>query len=131
MFVGRQDQLAALSGLWDKRTSSLVTCRGRRRIGKSTLVAEFARRTADRFINIVGLPPRKGMTDRAQRRNFCDELSDQTGADVAMANNWTEAFKSLDAAIPDSGRTVVLLDEISWLGSRNPDFAGYLMTAWD
>ncbi len=131
MFIGRQDQLDALSQLWDKRTSSLVTCRGRRRIGKSTLISEFARRTADRFINIVGLPPRKGMTDRAQRRNFCGELADQTGTDIAMAKNWTEAFKSLDNAIPDSGRTVVLLDEISWMGSRNPDFAGFLKTAWD
>ena len=131
MFVGRKEQLEALSPLGGKRTSSLVTCRGRRRIGKSTLVEEFARRTADRFINIVGLPPRKGMTDRAQRRNFCAELSDQTGAAVPSAKNWTEAFKSLDAAIPPVGRTVVLLDEISWMGSRNPDFAGFLKTAWD
>ena len=131
MFVGRKEQLDALTGLWNKRTSSLVTCRGRRRIGKSTLVEEFARRTADRFINIVGLPPRKGMTDRAQRKNFCDELSDQTGRSIDIARNWTAAFKSLDEAIPATGRTVVLLDEISWMGSRNPDFAGYLKTAWD
>ena len=131
MFIGRKEELRALSQLWEKRTSSLVTCRGRRRIGKSTLIEEFARRTADRFINIVGIPPRKGMTDLAQRKHFCDELSDQTGETVATARNWTEAFRSLDAAIPASGRTVVLLDEISWMGSRNPDFAGYLKTAWD
>ena len=131
MFVGRKEQLTALSQLWSKRTSSLVTCRGRRRIGKSTLIEEFARRTADRFINIVGIPPRKGMTDRAQRSNFCAELSDQTGTEVPLAKNWTEAFRSLDAAIPPIGRTVVLLDEISWMGSRNPDFAGFLKTAWD
>ena len=131
MFVGRQEQMEALSQLWGKRTSSLVTCRGRRRIGKSTLIEEFARRTADNFINIVGLPPRKGMTDRAQRKNFCMELSDQTGSEIAMAKNWTAAFKALDDAMPARGRTVVLLDEISWMGSRNPDFAGYLKTAWD
>ena len=131
MFVGRQEQLAALANLWSKRTSSLVTCRGRRRIGKSTLIEEFARRTADRFINIAGLSPRKGMTDRAQRQNFCNELSDQTGSHVGYAPNWTAAFKSLDEVIPATGRTVVLLDEISWMGSRNPDFAGYLKTAWD
>ena len=131
MFVGRKEQLEALSQLWGKRTSSLVTCRGRRRIGKSTLVEEFARRTADHFINIVGLPPRKGMTDLAQRKNFCAELSDQMGSVVPLAKNWTEAFRRLDAAIPPVGHTVVLLDEISWMGSRNPDFAGYLKTAWD
>lgn len=131
MFVGRKEQLDALSLLWSKRTSSLVTCRGRRRIGKSTLIEEFARRTADHFINIVGLSPRRGMTDRRQRMNFCEELADQTGGGVGTARNWTAAFKMLDERIPDSGRTVVLLDEISWMGSRNPDFAGYLKTAWD
>ena len=131
MFVGRKEQIGALSLLWSKRTSSLVTCRGRRRIGKSTLIEEFARRTADHFINIVGLSPRKGMTDRRQRMNFCEELADQTGGSIGLARNWTAAFRMLDERIPDVGRTVVLLDEISWMGSRNPDFAGYLKTAWD
>jgi len=131
MFIGRQEHLEALSQLWSKRTSSLVTCRGRRRIGKSTLIEEFAKRTADHFINIVGLSPRKGMTDARQRANFCEELADQTDSRVGKARNWTAAFKQLDERIPSAGRTVVLLDEISWMGSRNPDFAGYLKTAWD
>ena len=131
MFVGRKEQLDALSLLWGKRTSSLVTCRGRRRIGKSTLIEEYARRTADHFINIVGMSPRKGMTDRRQRVNFCEELADQTGGSIGNARNWTAAFRMLDERIPKEGRTVVLLDEISWMGSRNPDFAGYLKTAWD
>ena len=131
MFVGRKEQLDALSLLWGKRTSSLVTCRWRRRIGKSTLIEEYARRTADHFINIVGMSPRKGMTDRRQRVNFCEELADQTGGSIGNARNWTAAFRMLDERIPKEGRTVVLLDEISWMGSRNPDFAGYLKTAWD
>ena len=131
MFIGRKEQLDALSLLWGKRTSSLVTCRGRRRIGKSTLIEEFARRTADHFINIVGLSPRKGMTDRRQRVNFCEKLADQTSGSIGRARNWTAAFRILDERIPKEGRTVVLLDEISWMGSRNPDFAGYLKTAWD
>ena len=42
MFVGRKEYLDDLSALWRKSTSSLVACRGRRRIGKSTLIAQFA-----------------------------------------------------------------------------------------
>lgn len=131
MFIGRQDLLDALSELWAKRSASLVTCRGRRRIGKSTLIEEFAARTADHFINISGLSPRKGMSDARQRKNFCDELSDQIDGKVSVARTWTAAFRALDESIPADGRTVVLLDEISWMGSRNPDFAGFLKTAWD
>ena len=44
MFVGREQELKSLSELLDKPIASLVACRGRRRIGKSTLFKEFARR---------------------------------------------------------------------------------------
>jgi len=42
MFVGRNEYLNDLESLWRKATSSLVACRGRRRIGKSTLIEHFA-----------------------------------------------------------------------------------------
>ena len=131
MFIGRKEYLDSLGMLWNKSTASLVTCRGRRRIGKSTLIEEFAKRTADHFIEIEGLPPCKGMTDRRQRRHFCEILSEQTGCRRATPQSWTAAFRMLDDAVPNTGRTVVLLDEISWMGSRNPDFAGFLKGAWD
>ena len=50
MFIGRKDYLNDLESLWRKRTSSIVACRGRRRIGKSTLFREFASRTADVYM---------------------------------------------------------------------------------
>ena len=55
MFVGRKDILADLETLWRKRTSSIVACRGRRRIGKSTLFREFSRQTAEAYIE-AGVP---------------------------------------------------------------------------
>ena len=130
MFVGREEELNALMSLWDKSTSSLVTCRGRRRIGKSSLIEEFARRTADAFIVLEGIAPRKGLSDRRQRAHFCEQLSVFVHKRVRAAN-WISAFQALDEAIPSSGRTVVLLDEISWMGAYNPDFAGILKIAWD
>ena len=41
MFYGRETELTALDELWEKSVASLVVCRGRRRIGKSTLIGEF------------------------------------------------------------------------------------------
>ena len=130
MFVGRERELELLSSLWDKSTASLVTCRGRRRIGKSSLIEEFAKRTADRLIVLEGLAPRKGLSDRRQRAHFCETVSSLLGRRVRAAT-WTVAFQALDEAIPEGGRTVLLLDEISWMGAYNPDFAGYLKVAWD
>ena len=131
MFVGREDDLVQLTGLWDKRVSSLVTCRGRRRVGKSTLIEEFAKRTAENFIAVEGLAPRKGMNDRKQRRNFCARIAEQTGVEMRDAASWPLAFDMLNEALPDKGRTVVLLDEISWMGGYDRDFPAYLKTAWD
>ena len=42
-FFGREDLLADLLALWHKRVPSFVTCRGRRRIGKS--VVKYPRST--------------------------------------------------------------------------------------
>ena len=39
-FFGREDLISQLDNLWAKRVPSLVTCRGRRRVGKSTLIAK-------------------------------------------------------------------------------------------
>ena len=131
MFIGREDELNALDALWGRDSGVLVTCRGRRRIGKSTLIEEFAARTSDKFIAIEGLPPRKGVTDADQRRHFCEMVAEHAGRDYTPAATWSLAFAQLNEIIPNDARTVVLLDEISWLGGHCPDFPGYLKAAWD
>lgn len=131
MFIGRERELEDLTGFWGRDQGVLITCRGRRRIGKSTLISEFASRTAKTFISIVGLAPRKGMTDARQRRNFCEKIAEYAERDYVAADTWSKAFRQLDELLVDCGRTVVLLDEISWMGGYDLDFAGYFKEAWD
>lgn len=131
MFIGREDDLQGLMDLWKKSTASLVTCRGRRRIGKSTLIEEFAARSKCRFIELVGEAPRPDMTNADQLEAFGKQLSAQCGANRHKPpRDWFEAFQSLDREL-DSTPTVVFLDEISWMGQYDPGFAGELKTAWD
>lgn len=130
MFFGREDYLDELNALWSKRVASLVTCRGRRRIGKSTLIAEFARRSKARFVEIVGEAPRAGMKNRDQLATFERQLRDKAGYDGEPITDWYGAFMALDQVV-DSRKTVVLLDEISWMGQYDCGFAGELKTAWD
>ena len=131
MFVGREKELESLRSLLAKHTGSLVACRGRRRIGKSTLIEEFARINGCRFIEIDGLMPREGMTNEAQLLNFSDKLGAATKREIGAVANWRAAFDRLNEAIGDSEWTVVLLDEISWMGKYDPDFPGQLKSAWD
>lgn len=131
MFIGRERDLRDLSALWGRDAGVLVTCRGRRRIGKSTLIEEFAAREADTFISIDGVAPRKGMKDVDQRRHFCEKIAQYSRSPVRYAANWLEAFSQLDVLIPNRGKTVVLLDEISWMAGYFADFPGYFKEAWD
>ncbi len=61
MFFGREEIIDQLAALCRKRVASLVTCRGRRRIGKSTLVEKFAEREGCRLLKLVGRRPAPGL----------------------------------------------------------------------
>lgn len=130
-FIGRTDYLDKLSALWKKDRSSFVVVSGRRRIGKSTLIEEFARHSGCDFIEIVGLPPEKTMTNQRQIDNFCERLSKASGRPEVKADCWSKAFDALDDAIQRRRKTIVFLDEISWMGRYDGAFAGFLKTAWD
>ena len=131
MFIGRDQELSDLAGLWQKRSSSLVVCSGRRRIGKSTLIEEFAARSRCKFIEIAGLAPDEGITNAHQLRNFCERLAAQTGMPEARVDGWPKAFDALFSAVGTRGRVIVLLDEVSWMGAFDKGFAAYLKNAWD
>ena len=131
MFFGRRYELTRLQELLEKPSASLVTCRGRRRIGKSTLFTEFARQNNIRLLNLEGLPPRKGIDNEAELRSFAEQLSEQTGKPINTPDNWLAAFLLLDKEIRSNEKAIVLLDEISWMGKFDPDFAGSLKIAWD
>ena len=129
-FYGRDELLIDLDSLWGKNAPSLVTCRGRRRIGKSTLIARFAELSNARFIKIEGERPDEDMSNEDELATFAEQLSLHVGEDVPIAKNWLQAFKSLDGVLDDR-RTVVLLDEVSWLAYFDKRFAATLKIAWD
>ncbi len=130
-FFGRTELLAQLRDLWGKRVSSLVTCRGRRRIGKSTLIERFALQSKARFIKLEGLKPQAGTTKEDELDSFASQLAAQTGAESSRPASWLHAFIRLSKEIDGQQRTVVLLDEASWMAHGDPLFAATLKIAWD
>ncbi len=129
-FIGRQVELATLSALFKKRSASLVVTKGRRRIGKSRLIEEFAARSAvDAFYRFSGIVPTKETTAQSQRDQFASQLSIQ-GFPKIKAEDWNDLFWLL-ADKAKKGRVIILFDEISWMGSHDADFLGQLKNAWD
>ncbi len=127
-FVGRNAELQRLASLLKKKSASLVVLRGRRRIGKSRLVEEFAK--GKRFYTFAGIPPTSELTAQDQKNIFAEQLGRQIGLVGIAAQDWSALFTLL-AMHTREGRVVILLDEISWMGSGDPSFLGKLKNAWD
>lgn len=129
MFYGREQELQQLKELLKKETASLAVVRGRRRIGKSTLIQQFGG-CFETFCEFQGLAPRPELKDVDQRKNFSEQMGKIFKIPPLTLNNWTEAFSHL-ASHTRRGRVLIFLDEISWMASRDRDFVGKLKIAWD
>lgn len=127
-FIGRKEELKRLRQLFDKNAASLIVIQGRRRIGKSRLVEEFAKDYT--YYQFTGLFPNPNTTEQSQRNEFSRQLSIQTGLPEVYADDWSKLFILLNAKIKQ-GKIVLLFDEISWMGSKDSDFLGKLKNAWD
>ncbi len=130
-FYGRDDELAGLAALIGKPTASLVAVTGRRRIGKSRLIEEFARRSRGyRFLALSGLPPEPGVSEAVQRDAIARSLERTLAIPPIAHADWDDLFAHV-AHHTRKGRWIVLLDEVSWMARRSPAFLGHLKTAWD
>ena len=130
-FFGREHLMRTLGELWGKSVPSFVTCRGRRRVGKSTLIERFAEVSGARLIKIEGAKPTETTTDEDERRAFARQLAAQTDAEDTCPSNWLNAFIRLAKEIDGDTRTIVLLDEVSWMGCFDDTFSAMLKIAWD
>jgi len=127
-FVGRKRELSRLNEFLDKRSASLIAIKGRRRIGKSRLIEEFAKNM--QFYSFVGLAPKQGMTAQMQRDEFARKLESYFGIRGIKGDDWGDLF-SLLANQTQKGRIIIALDEVSWMGRGDPTFLSKLRNAWD
>lgn len=128
LFIGRENELKKLQELERKGTASLVVIRGRRRIGKSRLVEEFAKNKT--FLQLAGIPPTEGITAQDQRDIFAQQLEKYTGIKGISSDDWASLFSLIEKFV-NNQPTIILFDEISWMGSKDPTFLGKLKNAWD
>ena len=127
-FYGRKKELSILESKIKLQRSNLVIIRGRRRIGKTTLVKYFAQKYS--FWQFEGLAPTIKTSKQNQIDNFMLQLSLQSNASKMILEDWIEVFKVFSGYISNK-KTVILFDEISWMGSKDPDFLSKIKFAWD
>jgi len=126
-FIGREPEIARLKGLLNKKSASLIVVRGRRRIGKSRLLAEFGKEMKSFFFS--GMPPVNKTNAQLQREEFANQI-ERAGLPGVKSDDWGNIFWALSKHT-EKGRVLVVFDEISWMGGKDPTFLGKLKTAWD
>ncbi|MFM8453995.1 MAG: AAA family ATPase, partial [Gammaproteobacteria bacterium] len=128
IFVGRDKELALLKDQTHKIVASMVVIRGRRRIGKSRLIEEFCKPYLS--YQFMGLPPTPETTNQDQLDEFLRQLCEQFDLPEIRLKDWGSVFSFLAKQLP-AGRVILVFDEISWMGSKDPNFPGKLKTMWD
>ncbi len=128
MFIGREEELKTLKDQLKSRSARFIAIKGRRRIGKSRLIEEFSKEFKNKFL-FTGIPPIRGVTKQSQKEEFILQMSSQ-GMPRLKADDWSELFWALGRETTE-GPALIVLDEIAWIGSKDPAFLGKLKVAWD
>ena len=127
IFIGRHHELKKLRDL-PAHKANLVVLKGRRRIGKSRLAAEFARDKI--FLSFSGISPHDKTTIQDQLDEFARQFYAHFKLPPLTFKDWSDAFINLTEQLTTQP-TVILLDEISWMGDKDPAFIGKLKIWWD
>ena len=127
-FIGRQEELKQLNVFLNKNSASLIVVTGRRRIGKSRLIQEFGKKFLT--LKFSGSPPTSTTTRQSQLEEFGWQLGKNLEQPAFKDTDWNDLFLRV-AANTRKGQVVIFFDEISWMGSKDPEFLGKLKNAWD
>jgi uncharacterized protein len=130
-FYGRKSELEVLDGLWTSTREEFLVLYGRRRVGKTALLAEWIRRTGNRAIYWVASPT----SAAAQLRSFSQSIynfgnPDSPAPDGFSYASWEQVFQQV-ARLAKDERVALFIDEFTYLLEVDPGIAGLLQNLWD
>ncbi|WP_327637468.1 AAA family ATPase [Kribbella sp. NBC_00482] len=139
-FIGRARELGVLTDALARVRSAAdaaqpgecILIRGRRRVGKSSLVEEFLR-TADVpsiFFAAAGLPAADELSELAEVI-AASALPDRELFGVEAPTQWPAALRLLAEMLPDDQPSVLVIDEVPYLMDSVDAFEGVLQRTWD
>jgi AAA+ ATPase superfamily predicted ATPase len=127
-FYGRTAELHELDRLYMREQASLGVVYGRRRVGKTALLAHW----------LNSRPEMKAMlwfaevgTPTEQLRQFSHALSAFLGKEQVAYADWGSALRALAAEAGGEERIVVVIDEFTYLLSEDRTISSQFQKAWD
>lgn len=125
MFVGRQDELTKLENAYASNTFQMAVVYGRRRVGKTTLLSEFAKDKNALFFTALEQADADNLAD------FSNALSTHFGLPAGTRfDSWKAALDYVcDRAAHE--RVMVVFDEFPYAARRSPSLPSVLQVAID
>jgi AAA+ ATPase superfamily predicted ATPase len=122
-FLNRTEELAGLQRRWDTGEAQLFTLWGRRRVGKTLLLLEFARGKRHLYFEATSGTRADQLTD------FSDRLSEATGRAALSVPDWRTALDAV-ADWAREGPVLLVVDEFQFIARESRDIGSIINVWW-
>lgn len=124
-FYHREQELKALNNWWKEKKSHLVIVYGKRRVGKTALILEFAKNKPTLFHLAERLDPRLQLKKISQEIGvfFQDAYVSEYGF-----SDWEQLFKYI---AQKNQKIVIIVDEFPYLVEADPAIPSIFQKGWD
>ena len=120
MFIGREEELSLMESLYDSKRFEFLILYGRRRIGKTFLLQEFAKRHDCIFFSALE------KNDPGNLRDFSELVQLYfDGTFISAFVDWKSLFEYIGKKSKEK-KTVVIIDEFPFLAEENPSVKSIL-----
>ncbi len=128
--IGRESELKTLEEMRLRHDAALILVYGRRRVGKTRLLQEWAKQS--------GLPTFYWEAPRTTAENLRSSLArefgrwayGEGGPRAPRFDDWADVFRAIAQQIAERP-TILIFDEFPWAVEGDESLPSYLKTAWD
>lgn len=125
MFIGRKNELSLLEEMYEREGFQFLVLYGRRRVGKTSLMCEFAKRHRVVFFSA------QEKNDTLNLEDFSEVLQKYFGENYfGSFRDWKTAFEYAGDGAADQ-KMVVIIDEFPFIAEENPSVKSILQHTID
>jgi uncharacterized protein len=129
MFVDRKQEISFLNNLLTRPypgPAQLALLYGRRRVGKSELLLQWARQSGVPYTYWAA----EKMSAPMQRQHFYSRLLSVPFETAPVYRSWTSLWEAAAGLLADQ-RRILILDELPYVAEADPSTLSALQNAWD
>ncbi len=130
MLLGREKELAILTDAYAAKTSKLVVVYGRRRIGKSSLIATFLKNK--RNLCFESLERQSTSSQISHFKNSLSAFTDDKLLPQIKFINWDQVFTYLTERLrQETEKVIIFFDEFQWMAAGQTKLVALIKYYWD